>query len=367
VSPKTRKTIVIVVVAAACLCIAGALILWRVLAAKPVPATLILVHPLTRDDDALALRQVLAEFSSLYPHITVRESAKDPSLLRGAGLLDGAGEKADVVVATGPVPVGASVWESAPFQWTGTLWVLAARADVLAKQSDLADTIKALKDGTLSPDGFEKLLGDLKSRNLVPLTLGNSHRWPFLIWLQHWAAATAGPDAVTTLPSGRAEQDKAFLARLTPAFRALAGWKAKGWFSSGVWSQGWAQGLKPLADGSAVFALVSTPFLTAIPAEVRLKLEFFPFPGSRGGAAPWTIGSVFVIGVSASSARKSEAALLVRYLTSPGVTKILSRGMARPFFSWSADTAKPPKVIPDWYGAANTPELKVLEDAFGAP
>jgi ABC-type glycerol-3-phosphate transport system substrate-binding protein len=367
VSPKTRKTIVIVAVAAACLCIAGAAVLWRVMAQKPEQATLILVHPLAQDGDVRALREVLAEFSSLYPHITVRESAKDPSLLRGAGLLDGAGEKADVVVATGPVPVGASVWASAPFQWTGTLWVLAARADVLAKQPDLAGAIKTLKDGTLSPDGFENLLGLLKSRNLVPLTLGNSHRWPFLIWLQHWAAATAGPNAVTTLPSGHAEQDKAFLARLAPAFHTLAGWKAKGWFSPGAWSQGWAQGLKPLADGSAVFALVSTPFLTAIPAETRQKLEFFPFPGQRGGAMPWTIGSVFVIGASASSGKKTEAALLVRYLTSPGVTRILSRGMARPFFSWSADAANPPQVIPDWYGAANTPELKVLEDAYGTP
>ena len=363
-----RRTLVVLVVAAALLLIAGSVILWRSVPPKRSPMTLTLVHPLAQGNELRVLLQVLAEFSSLYPWITIAESAKDPILLRGAGLRDGAGAKADVIAATGPAPQDAPVWDAAPFQWTGSLWVLAARADVLGKQADLADAVTALRDGTLSPDGFERLLAALSSRNLVPLTLGNSHGWPFLIWLQHWAAATVGPEAVAALPSGQAGKDTAYLARLSPAFKTLAEWKAKGWFSPGAWSQGWAQGLAPLADGSAVFALVSTPFLTAIPADVRQKLEFFPFPGSRGGAkTPWTIGSVFVIGVSAVSEHKSDAALLVRYLTSPGVTQVLSRGMGRPFFSWSADEKNPPRVISDWYGAANTPELGVLQSAFGTP
>jgi hypothetical protein len=343
-------------------------ILWRVLTLKPRAVTITLVHPLSQEGDVRTLRQALAEFSSLYQQITVRELARDPSLLRGSGLLDGAGEKADVIVATGPAPQGSSVWASPPFQWTGTLWVLAARSDVLSKQTDLADTIKWLREGTLSPEGFESLLGALKSAGMVPLTLGNSHGWPFLIWLQHWAAATVGADAVSALPSGIPEKDKEYMARLRPVYDALSGWKAKGWFDADVWALGWAQGLKPLADGKAVFALVSTPLLTAIPPEVRQKLEFFPFPGSRAESkTQWTIGSVYVVGVSASSTHREQAALLVHYLTSPGVTQNLSRAMSRPFFSWNADQTRQPEVITDWYTAANTPELGVLEKAFGAP
>jgi hypothetical protein len=239
---------------------------------------------------------------------------------------------------------------------------------VLDGLKNLAGPVAALRQGRLAPAEFEELLAGVKAAGAVPLTLGNSHRWPFLIWLQHWAAATVGPDAVSSLPSGTAAADAAYLERLRPAYAALARWKADGWFDLAAWREGWARGLRPMADGRAAFALLAAPLLTALPEDARRGLEFLPFPGSRGASGqPWSIGSVYVLGVTRGTRRPTESALLVRYLTSPGVTQVLSRRLGKPFFSWDPGTGQPPRVIPDWYGAVNTPQLEVLENAFGAP
>jgi ABC-type glycerol-3-phosphate transport system substrate-binding protein len=363
-----RRIVMIAVIAGAAAALSiGGILLWRALR-KPVPVTLTFVHPLNDEAEARVMRDVLADFHSLYPHITVLEKVKEPASLRGAGLTNGAGENADVMVATGPALEGAGVWAGQPRQWTGTLWVLAARRDVLSRMGDLSDKFQALREGRMSATGFEELLGQLKSRGTTPLTLGNSHHWPFLIWLQHWAAATVGFQAVRTMPSGKPEQDKAFLDRLRPAFTALSRWKAQGWFSSEAWEEGWARGLAPLADGSAVFALVSPLFISAFPAETRLQLDYFPFPGSRNNPhGEWNIGSVYLLGTTRVSTRKKDAAILERYLTSPGVTAVLSSRLGRPFFSWSFTATRAPEVLPDWYTAANTPEFRILENAFGSP
>jgi ABC-type glycerol-3-phosphate transport system substrate-binding protein len=365
---KKRSIVLIAAIAGALAVLSVAGILLLRTARKPAPVMLTFVHPLKDEAEAKAMRDVLAEFHSLYGYITVQEKAEDPSAVRGAGLANGAGENADVIVATGPAVEGDDVWNGRPLQWTGTLWVLAARRDVLVRMGELSDKFKALREGRMSATGFEELLGQLKSRNVIPLTLGNSHHWPFLIWLQHWAAATAGFQTVQSLPSGRPEQDKAFLDRLRPAFTELSRWKAQGWFAPKVWEEGWARGLTPLADGSAVFALISPLFLSAFPEETRRQLEYFPFPGSRNGSeGSWNIGSVYVIGAARTSPKQAEASILIRYLTSPGVTAVLSSRLGRPFFSWSFDTTRAPEVVSDWYTGANTPEFKVLEDAFGSP
>ena len=132
--------------------------------------------------------------------------------------------------------------------------------------------------------------------------------------------------------------------------------------------RGGPSGLAPLAAGRAAFALLAAPLLSALPGEARQELEFLPFPGSRGSSAePWTIGSVYTLGVGRASLHQEEAALLVRYLTSPGVTRVLSRRLGRPFFSWDPQTGLSPRVISDWYGAANTPPLRTLEKELGSP
>jgi ABC-type glycerol-3-phosphate transport system substrate-binding protein len=364
--PVPRRTALLLAAAAVLVLAGGGALAWRVAAGARAGVTVSFLHPFTAPAEERVLAEVLSEFSSLNPRMAVRAVARDPALLRGPGLAGAAGQGFDAATGTGPVPEGA--WASPPSPWTGTLWVLAARRDVLDGLAGLEGPIEELRQGRLSPAGFEGLLAAVKARKLSPLTLGNSHRWPFLIWLQHWAAATLGPEAVTALPTGTAGADAAYLERLRPAYATLARWKADGWFDAAAWPEGWARGLRPLAEGRALFALVAAPLLTALPEDARKGLEFFPFPGSRGGdAAPWTIGSVYVLGVAKGARRAGESALLVRFLTSPGVTRTLSRRLGRPFFAWDAGTGQSPRVIPDWYGAQGTAQLRVLEQAFGAP
>lgn len=362
-----KRRIPIVAAAVVLLLLAGAVILvWRPWTARAARVSLNLLHPFITEAETKVLDEVLGEFSSLYPRITVRAQAFEPARLRGGDLLKG--PAADVLTATGPAPAGAQIWAAPPVPWSGSLWVLAARRDLLERAEDLAAPVKALREGSLTPSGFEELLRGFKDRGLTPLTLGNSHRWPFLLWLQHWSAATVGPEAVDSLPSGVMERDRAWMEKLRPAHETLSAWKARGWFDEAAWKEGWAAGLEPLADGRAVFALLSAPLLSALPAPARQELEFLPFPGSRGApAGGWSIGSVYALGVSGSSVHPQEAALLVRYLTSPGVTRVLSRRLGRPFFAWDPATGLLPRVVPDWYGAVNTSQMRALEEAFGAP
>jgi len=366
-SPRRRLALalgILVLLAAAGL--AAALLLPR----KSV-VVITLAQPFASQGEDAVLSSVLAEFQALYPGIRVVDSPSEPDALAGTRLAS-ARLRADLVTEIGP---GAprEFWLAPPTSWTGSTWVLAARRSAIAKLPGEAAAIASLREGSLNPADFAALLGRVRASGLSPLTLGNSHGWPFLLWLQHWAAATLGPEAATGLPRPDAPDDDPWLTRLAPAYAELASWKAKGWFDMSVWKEAWARGLVPLREGKALFALISPPLFSALDGATRAELEFFPFPGSRaaaGGASgtpAWTIGTVWSLGVAASSAHPREASTLLAYLTSPGVTAILSKRLGRPFFAWKTKPGDAPRVLPDWYGAANTPELERLTKLYGRP
>lgn len=304
-----------------------------------------------------ALDLVLADFTSLYPNITVA------ILPTGSAAANGNGEApktraADLSVLSNPLRLS-ETWLDPPVAWTGALWVLAARKDILdSLAKDSGADVRALRAGNATPEQFRSLCARLAAAGTFPVTLGNSHKWPFLLLLQHWTAATQGPDTVARFP-GDADPAGA----IARAWQELLEWKEKGWFAPGLWAEGWAKGLLPLDRGDAAFALVSAAYLGPIRNENLPLIEFLPFP-RRAGDAPWTIGSATCLAVSAGTKHRREARLLVRYLTSPGVTARLTGLTGSPFFSWSPATGKASQVIPGWEKAALTPEYQALSKAW---
>lgn len=324
-------------------------------AVKSKPASLVFVFDCSPQEQA-SLHRLLGRFQSLYPHIKVslNASASDNQTV---DVLAGLAYQFPSQTVS-----GASNNEYSLVPWSGQVWTLAARRSAVdAAARELESQVKALRAGSATPDDFRLLLDWFGRQNISPITLGNSHKWPFLLWLQHWAAATAGPSTVVTLPK-LAESSNGY-ASLRPAFEELKEWRNRGWFYLPVWEEGWARGLMPLNEGKAVFALVSAAYLSPIPESSRADLEFLPFPRRRQDAA-WSVGSATYLGVLPGASSVEAAALLVRFLTSPGVTAELTRDNGLPYFAWDPKTFGLPMVIPSWLETAATAEFDALARFF---
>jgi DNA-binding transcriptional LysR family regulator len=344
------------------------------------PVSLILAGDWTNTTDLQALDQLLADFHALYPHITVETRMTDVRSGPGSAWYS----NAHVVIRGGPPPAEGSPFVEAPVAWTGQLWVLAARQDHLAEAAErFPAEVGRLRSGLALPADFEALLQDAQAAGLSPITLGNSHKWPFMMWLQHWVAAAIGPAQASVLlapPAGWNRADPEAIdpwATIRSAYNDLLRWKDNGWFYDTVWNEGWAKGLGPLVEGRATFALVSAAQLSALPPLVRESLEYLPFPRSSGQPS-WTIGSASFIGLGmgthpmagdASTTKASKknldretaaARLLVRFLSSPGVTARLSSLTGKPFFAWDSTTGSSPQVLAAWADAALTPAYEAM-------
>jgi hypothetical protein len=241
--------------------------------------------------------------------------------------------------------------------------------DGLAKT--MPDAVASLRSGTMDPAGFESMLAAVHGQGLSPITLGNSHGWPFVLWLEFWAAATIGPDTAGSMPPLGASPYPS----ISSAIADLRRWRSLGWFDTAAWPAGWAQGLAPLDEGTAVFAILGEAHFTALSPATRELLEFLPFP-RRAGSAPWTVGSAMFLAIPAgdgvetggwmdrgdSMARIVAAGTLVRYLSSPGVSGRLAKATGLPFFAWNPESGRAPIVIGAWYDMVNTPDFQALAE-----
>jgi ABC-type glycerol-3-phosphate transport system substrate-binding protein len=363
------KKILIIAAIAAILLAAGilALVLIRqsaaMASAREIPLTLLLASGDEKIDTAL--REVLKTYRSLYPKILVElrtaPSHSSPEAIRAM--------KPDVVIRSLPESAADRVYAEPPVPWSGQLWVLAARSDYLAAAAARQpETVAALKAGTATTAQFEALLADAAGAGFSPIAIGNSHRWPFVLWLQHWTAATAGPGAANAIPSPTSSAggagsatvgDADPYAALRPAFDTLMAWKAKGWLGPSTWKEGWAAGFVPLDTGKAAFALVSAAYMSPISPATRSALVYLPFP-RRPDDGPWSVGQASYVGVSATTKEAEAARGLLRFLTSPGITSRLAGLTARPFFAWDPKTGASPTVLPDWSAGAQTPAYEAL-------
>lgn len=337
---KSKKGKVVLVLAAFVVLAGGGAAIALVLAG---PGTVVpLTFGLGADDPTLAaaLLPEMAEFNSLNRGIRASASPGSPAA-------------ADLLLVPAP-PIDAGEARVGPIAWSGMLWTLAARRDILdALESKEPAAVAALRAGEAGLPEMRAVLEAAKAAGFSPITLGNSHGWPLMLWLQTLAVAGTGKDV--PLPAATA----APYASLVPAIEELASWRKKGWFDVGAFGKGWAEGLRPLDEGKALFAIISQPQLGALSAKGRASLEYLPLPRASGAPA-WTMGSAIYLYIPASAHRPAEAEILLRYLTSPGVTARLSAKASRLFFSWQGTSGAAPSIVDSWYDASNGADFRAL-------
>jgi len=231
--PSRKRRLLVSAGAAATLALIALIILFSVRAcgARGPSGDLVLSISLS-DPDAAALGTVLGRFRSLYPEISVSMRNTDSPSADAADVLIGPAHAFSAITEDSPVPP--------PVPWSGPVWVLAARSEILdSAAKSLPDQVAALRADRASPSDFKAVLQAVAELGVAPITLGNSHRWPYLLWIQHWAAATAGPAAANRIPPPNDGSDADLYAALRPAFSELAEWRGSGWFEPSAWNEGW--------------------------------------------------------------------------------------------------------------------------------
>lgn len=312
-----------------------------------------------------ALQRELGEFSSLHPRIELGIiEAADSDALSRADL---------IIIEASSIPAGSSPFAGAATLWYGSSWSLAVNGAWLAGAEARHPTAAAaLRAGTANAADFELLLRDAKGAGLDPIAIGNSHGWPWLMWLQHWAAATGGPRAATWGADEAAVQ---------AAYGELKRWADAGYFASSTMALSWVEGLSPLAAGRAAMALLGPGNVTAFSPAARAGLTILPFP--RGNAeAAWSIGSGGLLGLGpaqakaagaplVSKARSAAAERLSTYLRSRGVTSRMAAATGLQFNAVddkpAAGNAQTGSFIPAWLGLAGTQAWDKLLRRFPPP
>lgn len=367
-SPSTLKARrVRIALAAISLALAAALALALRARASTEKTPLLIAIRVDQGAVMLALRRELGEFSSLHPRIELEiiEAADSDAL-----------DRADLIVmeASRLDPVSGA-FAGAATLWYGSSWSLAVNGAWLAGAEARHPTAAAaLRAGTANAADFELLLRDAKGAGLDPIAIGNSHGWPWLMWLQHWAAAIGGPEA-----AARGADDVAVHA----AYEELRRWADGGYFARSTMALSWVEGLSPLAAGRAAMALLGPGNITAFSPAARAGLAILPFP--RGDAeAAWSIGSGGMLGLGLgldqaqtggwppiSKARSAAAKRLLGFLGSHGVTARMAAATGLQFYAVedkpAARNAPAGSFIPAWLGLAGTPDWDRLMRRFPPP
>lgn len=300
-------------------------------------------------DKAEALQRQLRHYQHLNPLISIVEYFQDTQVL-GNEIVQGT-VVPDLFVWKGPVSRNITFSISEPFHWTGNLWTLVVNPFLL--DSLTVERLNNLPDF----EEFTQILSDIHSSGVVPLSVGNSHRWPLALWEQHLSASLSqSNDDLYVLPiltNSNMDQDE--------AWSVLQTWKKNGYFYDSVWDDGWARGLLAVSDGNAAIALMSGNMITTIPASKRFDFLYIPFPQSDINNR-WIIGSGFSLIRNLDSDSIEEVTKLMEYLTSSAIAEIMTKEVKTLFYSTEQPSAQ--VYIPSWENMANNPSMREYSEAL---
>ena len=293
-------------------------------------------------EKATSLSRQLRHYQSINPGITITEYQREPQKLKSE-ILEGT-LIPDIFINFGPVSQDLPLKVSKTILWTGDLWTLIVNPDFLDTE-DL-NTLKSHSD----IENFSRILKDIYDSGIIPISVGNSHLWPLTIWEQHVEVALSEQFTNPTEPAMDNFSEIRYY-----AWDLMASWYKKGYFLKDVWDEGWARGLIAIVEGKAAMALMSGKMITSIPAEERDNFLYLPFPHKENNN--WIIGSGYSIVMNDDSRHNEEVEKLIAYLTSEGVTQILTKELKIHFFSTKQTTAN--TFLPSWESLANSEEMRI--------
>ncbi len=248
----------------------------------------------------------------------------------------------DIFLWPGPVEQEFPFRYSEPKRWMGTGWTLAVN------RSLIPDEILASIESAETMDELEKSLDLLKEQGMTPLSVGNSHLWPLILWSQHIMISLNDGD--TDYIPGSDTDNIPYV----NSWEILQRWKRKGFFLEETWNEGWPRGVAAMAQGKAAMTLLYDKMLTPIPPEVRSDIEFIKFP--QGNRKSWLIGAGVSLVVNQDSPAASEAAEFRNFLKNPATCEYLTYRLQRFFYSQDDDAFA--QHIASWQELSNTREMR---------
>lgn len=281
--------------------------------------------------------RVLERFHQLYPEWEVKLSTLPYRDLEAA-FLSGEMEKlkADFLVISNPSQFSRESFKNPPLGWTGSLWGLYYNREVLKElgidpEKGTDSLSKSLKAGTLPWQEFKVLLSSLKEKGKTPVALGASQGWPALAWFQHITALMVSPEISKNLLSGAVPVDLPELQEVREEFAFLM---REGLFPKESFALTWSGSVRMVAEGRAAFCLMNDQFLDTLRPGEDLKIGFLPFPESNpADGSSWAVGTLLYLVQPIFSEDRPITRELFNFLTSPGITELLSAQLGIPFFS----------------------------------
>lgn len=115
----------------------------------------------------------------------------------------------------------------------------------------------------------------LKSKGIIPITIGTKYRWTAAAWFDYLNMRVNGPEFHIRLMEGKEKYNDPRVKKVFEYWRQLLD---KGYFVDNAASYSWQEGVRFLVKGEAAMYLMGQFILDAVPEEVAEDLDFFRFP-----------------------------------------------------------------------------------------
>lgn len=300
---------------------------------------ILFVHSLSEKETA-ALDKQLKHYGNINRHVTIISERSDDPLEK----------QPQIFTWRGPFIPPEGMAFASPVHWIGEKWYLAVNKDLVG------ESISADFTEPMDLEDFSGLLEYLSDTGITPISVGNSHRWPLIMWEQHLESALSGKGE-----SGQPNLNEEFSDAREDSWDLLRLWKEKGYFLEETWREGWAAGIRSVSDDKAAMALISDRMVSSVPPGKREKLLLLRFPGSSGGNR-WSIGTGQSLIVRKGIDGEKESLALLEYLTSDAVADILTEESGSTFHS--AEDSSDIRFIASWDSLANTQAMRDYGEAL---
>jgi multiple sugar transport system substrate-binding protein len=195
------------------------------------------------------------------------------------------------------------------------------------------------KLGLKAPKTYDDLLKvseALKANGITPFTTGTRALWPAAAWFDYLNLRANGLQFHLDLMDGKASY---LDPRLNAVFDRWEHLVRQGYFIADHASYSFQEALPFLFQEKAAMYLIGSFALSAIPAEMKEKLDFFPFPTINANVPLFENSSSSVAMIPKGAKNKDDARRFLLFLARPDNLDIYNK--AKNYLSTHKDSAPP--------------------------
>ncbi len=185
--------------------------------------------------------------------------------------------------------------------------------------------------GLAAPSSWEELIQlaeTLKSRKIIPFTLGAKERWPAQFWFDYLLLRTAGPTYRQQLMEGAAAYTDPEVQNVYILWGTLL---QKGYFNANANDLDWSEATQTVCSGESAMTLMGSWAIQAFASkkcglEEEDGFDFFAFPGINPDIPKVAVGPVDGIVLTKDSGNHAFAKTILRYFSERESQQELSVG-----------------------------------------